>query len=106
MINRKKLAIIFLVLALAMHPLFAFAQNGNGTGEAGRQQYFTDPGAMIVDLVVARPAGLVATLGGTAFFILSLPFSALGGNMDEAWQSLAVAPAEYTFKRPLGKFED
>jgi len=61
--------------------------------------------AMTVDLVFCRPLGLVATLGGTLIFVVSSPFSALGGNIDEAWDSLVVYPAEYTFKRQLGKFD-
>lgn len=65
-----------------------------------------DPGAMTIDVLVARPVGLVATVAGAAVFVVSLPFSALGGNSEEAWDSLVVSPAEYTFKRELGDFEE
>lgn len=65
-----------------------------------------DPGAMTIDALVARPVGLVATLAGAAVFVVSLPFSAVGGNSDEAWDRLVVSPAEYTFKRELGDFEE
>lgn len=65
-----------------------------------------DPGAMTIDALVARPVGLVATLAGTAVFVVSLPFSAIGGNSEEAWDRLVVSPAEYTFKRELGDFEE
>jgi hypothetical protein len=61
---------------------------------------------MIVDLVAARPIGLVATLGGAVVFLISWPFSALGGNTDEAWETLVAEPAVYTFQRPLGEFEE
>ena len=61
---------------------------------------------MTVDIIAARPLGLVATVGGTLVFLVSLPFSALGGNTPEAWDSLVVAPAEYTFQRPLGNFDN
>ena len=64
-----------------------------------------DPAAMTVDLVVARPAGAVATVAGAAIFLVSWPFSALGGNTDEAWDSLVRNPAGYTFRRPLGDFD-
>jgi len=40
-----------------------------------------------------------------AIFVVSVPFSALGGNSQEAWNSLVVSPADYTFKRPLGHFD-
>lgn len=65
----------------------------------------TDPGAMTMDLVLARPGGLVATVAGAAIFVVSLPFSALGGNTGEAFDSLVANPAAYTFQRPLGDFD-
>ena len=58
--------------------------------------------AMIFDLVLLRPLGLAGLVAGTACFIVSLPFSLLGGNTGEAAQKLVVAPAKYTFTRPLG----
>ncbi|WP_355661085.1 hypothetical protein [Halomonas salifodinae] len=59
-------------------------------------------GAMVVDALVARPLLAVATLGGTAVFLVSLPFSALGGNVDAAAETLIRTPAEATFRRCLG----
>lgn len=59
-------------------------------------------GAMVADALIARPLLLVATLGGTAVFLVSLPFSALGGNVGPAAEALVKAPAEATFRRCLG----
>ncbi|MFU8814280.1 MAG: hypothetical protein ACNA7W_02980 [Pseudomonadales bacterium] len=59
-------------------------------------------GAMTADLLVARPLGIVATTLGTAFFVVSLPFSAAGGNVDQAAQALVIGPARETFVRCLG----
>ena len=64
-----------------------------------------DPGLMAADAALARPVGAVATVAGFAVFLVSSPFSALGGNTQEAWDSLVAAPATYTFKRPLGHFD-
>lgn len=61
--------------------------------------------AMVVDLVLVRPLGLVATVLGTGFFVVSLPFSILGWNVDEAAVRLVAEPAEFTFLRPLGDFD-
>ncbi len=61
--------------------------------------------AMAVDLVLVRPASLVATVLGTVFFVVSLPFSILGGNVDDAGKNLVVKPAKTTFIRPLGEFD-
>ncbi|MCL4722480.1 MAG: multidrug transporter [Gammaproteobacteria bacterium] len=60
-------------------------------------------GTMFVDFIVARPLGLCATVVGAAAWVVTLPFSALGGNVDEATQTLVVKPARYTFVRPLGE---
>ena len=72
------------------------------------QEYFEteDPGggAMIFDLVVVRPVGIVATAVGIAGFVISLPFSLLGDNTDVAGQKLVKEPGAYTFTRPLGEF--
>jgi hypothetical protein len=59
-------------------------------------------GAMVADVIVARPLGLVATTIGAAAFIVSLPFSALGGNVDQAADKLVMGPARETFVRCLG----
>ncbi|MEZ5558496.1 MAG: hypothetical protein R3E86_08155 [Pseudomonadales bacterium] len=58
--------------------------------------------AMAGDLVIARPVGLVLTTLGAAAFVVSLPFSALGGNVEQAGQTLVVGPAKATFQRCLG----
>lgn len=59
-------------------------------------------GAMVLDAAVARPMLLALTLGGTAAFVASLPFTALGGNVEEAAKTLVVGPAKATFTRCMG----
>lgn len=59
-------------------------------------------GAMVGDLLVARPIGLVMTVGGTAAWIVSLPFTLMAGHAGEAAEALMVGPAESTFLRCLG----
>ena len=61
-------------------------------------------GTMAVDGAVVRPLGIGATVIGTAIWIVTLPFSALGGNAGDAAQALIVRPARFTFQRPLGEF--
>ncbi|MFO8084141.1 MAG: hypothetical protein R6U27_07480 [Desulfobacterales bacterium] len=60
--------------------------------------------SMVFDLALVRLAGLVGIVVGTAAFVVSLPFSAPGGNAQEAYERLMADPARYTFKRPLGDF--
>ena len=57
---------------------------------------------MVADAVVARPFGLVATIGGSALFVVTLPFTAAGGNVKQAADTLVVGPARETFVRCLG----
>jgi hypothetical protein len=61
-------------------------------------------GKMTGDALVARPLGLAATIIGGAIFVVSLPFSALGGNTEPAFNYLLADPFAFTFKRPLGEF--
>ena len=58
--------------------------------------------AMVGDLIIARPAGLLITAVGATAFVVSLPFSAVGGNVGEAANQLVVGPAKATFVRCLG----
>jgi len=60
-------------------------------------------GTMMADTFLIRPFMLVSTIVGAATFIVTLPFSALGGNVGEAGKTLVVDPARYTFVRPLGE---
>ena len=59
-------------------------------------------GAMTLDLVVARPIGLVMFGLGSVTYVATLPFSLLGGNAGDAGKALVVGPAEAVFVRCLG----
>ncbi|GAA3583745.1 MULTISPECIES: hypothetical protein [Marinobacter] len=58
--------------------------------------------AMTVDALVARPVLLATTVVGAAVYVVSLPFSLLGGNASEAGEVLVLGPAKATFVRCLG----
>jgi len=58
--------------------------------------------AMVGDLLVARPIGVVMTAGGVAAWVLSLPFTLLAGHAGEAAETLMLGPAAATFMRCLG----
>lgn len=57
---------------------------------------------MAADLIVGRPVLLATTVLGTAIWLVALPFSALGGNVEESAEALVVGPAKATFVRCLG----
>lgn len=101
-----KTFIFFLfALTLVMSPLPVLSATIDEV-QRNRTENPPDPGAIIVDLIAVRPLGILATIAGSAVFIVSVPFAALGGNTEDVWQSLVVDPAEFTFKRPLGVFEE
>jgi len=58
--------------------------------------------AMVGDLLVARPIGLVMVVGGAAAWFVSLPFTLLSGHASEAAGTLIGGPVETTFMRCLG----
>ena len=58
--------------------------------------------AMIGDLLIARPLLVVATVIGAGVFVVSLPFTAMGGGVGDAGQALVVDPAKAAFVRCLG----
>ena len=61
-------------------------------------------GTMAADAFMVRPFMLVSSIVGTAAFVVTLPFSLLGGNVGEAGKTLFVEPWAYTLVRPLGRF--
>lgn len=85
------------VAGLVMAPVRAEENYDNGPAPSAE--------AMAVDLVLIRPASLVATAVGTVFFVVALPFSIMGGNTDDAARNLVLKPAKTTFVRPLGEFD-
>ncbi len=63
-----------------------------------------EPVEMMADGVLARPLGLVSTIIGSAFFVVTLPFTVPSNSVGAAKQQLIDYPAWFTFKRPLGEF--
>ncbi len=58
--------------------------------------------AMTGDFLIVRPVMLATTVVGTALWLVSSPFSLMGGNFKEAGETLALDPAKATFSRCLG----
>lgn len=58
--------------------------------------------AMLIDLVFLRPFGFIATVVGSAVFVVSLPFTVPTKSVDSAARKLVQDPVNYTFVRPFG----
>lgn len=97
--KRAKRPVVASVLAsalmlTAMAPLPAIA----GTTSQDR------PGeiAMIADSLIARPVLFASTVVGAGLWLITSPFSLLGGNIGEAGEVLVLNPGKSTFIRCLG----
>lgn len=88
-------AVIAMAAVLASAPASA-ARNEYGTTHGPRWE------DQVLDAVIARPFGLVATGAGAVVWGVSLPFSLLGGNAGEAADALVGGPGRETFVRCLG----
>ena len=60
--------------------------------------------AMVIDVPI-RIISLGLAMVGTAFFIVALPFALSSGSTGDAWDALVAEPFQFTFTRPLGKFD-
>ena len=89
---RNRSCSVLLGIALLL-PVGAFAEKVDENPGAGR---------MTADLLVARPIGIVAFGLGTVGYVLTLPFSLLGGNAADAGEQMVVNPAREAFVRCLG----
>ncbi|NOX49388.1 MAG: hypothetical protein GXP16_02480 [Gammaproteobacteria bacterium] len=93
MLLKRKLLASVAVCCMLLGSVPVFAADADATPGAG---------AMVADALVARPLGLVVTTLGAVAFVVSLPFSALGGNVKEAADTLVIGPGKETFVRCLG----
>jgi len=100
--TRRKLLMVGIFLFMIIST--AYAERDSSYSHSNRE-ILSSGEKMVLDAVVLRPVGLVTTVAGSAVYVVSLPFSLLGGNEAEVRESLVYEPARYTFKRPLGDIE-
>ena len=80
--------------------MLAFSFGGVNTSRA----YGDNSLEVVGDLTVVRPGCFAATLVGSVFFVVALPFAAMSGSVHDTADTLVIHPAEATFTRPLGDF--
>lgn len=88
------------VVVLALTLLFAEEVNANPAGSG------KDAPAIIADVFICRPLGLMALTGGSALYVLTLPFTVPAKGKEAAKRTLVLFPYHYTFTRQLGEFHD
>ncbi|HWH49492.1 MAG TPA: hypothetical protein VN664_16970 [Burkholderiales bacterium] len=86
----------------------AFTAAIAGQSMAANEQLPKDraSGDMFLDVVGARPLGLIAIVAGSAAFVVALPFTIFSGSVGSSADELVKRPIDYTFKRPLGQLEE
>lgn len=95
----RSIAVVFAMFAglLAM-PAQAQNVSGDPLYTANAPKAF----AMVGDLLIARPLLIGATVIGAGLFVVSLPFTAMGGGIGNAGYALVVEPGKEAFVRCLG----
>jgi hypothetical protein len=75
---------------------------GLGTATSGVAGENSGPMEAAADALVVRPACLVATVVGSAVFVVALPAALISKSVKKTADTLVVKPANATFTRPLG----
>jgi len=94
----KKRSLVLIVLPFFLLTLTATPAFTQDERDSAEMLY------IIADFAIARPAGLVVTAFGAAFFLVSLPVSAPLQEHEKMLRVFIIEPAEFTFLRPLGEF--
>ncbi len=87
----RNIAFSLVVFLFLLNTSPAFAETG-------------EPFLVVGDLLIARPAGLAATIIGGAVFLVSLPFALTSNSVKQTGETLVSEPFAFTFTRPLGDF--
>src|SRR5262245_33693567 len=97
--SMRAVVVFTLVVALIGTAVLASAQTSYPTMEPPAEP---PAEAIVADVLLLRPAGLVATIFGTIIFVISLPVSLPTGSASIVAEKMVIAPGKYTFVRPLG----
>ncbi len=93
----KKFFLLLLAGSLIMGSLCS-------TGWAADKLRKDDPviqGWSLVDLLVARPLGIAAGIGGSAVFVVTLPFTLPSGSVGDAADMFIAQPFQFSFLREV-----
>lgn len=99
---RSTAAALALTTGLLALPAHADVAQQNSSGDPLYTANAPKAFSMMGDLLIARPFLIAATVVGAVAFVVSLPFTAAGGNIGEAGHALVVEPGEAAFVRCLG----
>jgi hypothetical protein len=95
--NFSKIFLLLLTVSLVIGSLYS-------PGWAADKLRRDDPvtqGWSLVDLLVARPLGIAAGIGGSAVFVVTLPFTLPSGSVGDAANMFVVQPFQFSFLREV-----
>ena len=98
----KKLIACFATIAIILSLInisIALAETNNTSNRPQKPPSAQD---MAVDAAIGRPTAALVTTLGLAGYILTLPFSASGGNRKEVEERFVTEPSQNLFGRCLG----
>jgi hypothetical protein len=78
--------------------------NGRASDSSDKSGDNDKSAAIVADVALARPGCLIATVFGSAVFVIALPFAVISKSVHKTAHALVVCPAQATFTRPLGDF--
>jgi hypothetical protein len=93
----KKISLLLLTLSLVMGGLYSPVWAGDNF----RKDDPVAHGWSAVDLLVARPLGIVAGIVGTTIFVVALPFTIPSGNVGNAADMFIAQPFQFSFTRKI-----
>jgi hypothetical protein len=67
--------------------------------EGWAQQTYSNDELNIIDLLIARPLGILAAAGGTVIFVASLPFTLPTRSVGDSFNLFVVNPWKFSFVR-------
>lgn len=95
-----------LAMSLAVSMVASTALSGMARADQMSDDIFDESrpkgGSMLMDALIARPLLAGATVVGAGFFLVSMPFSLVGGTVGHTWDRMVVTPGEQAFIRCLG----
>jgi hypothetical protein len=92
----KKSIFLFLIISI-----FIGGMNINGWAQEIRGQEMKVSGDLLntLDILIARPAGIVAAAVGTCLFVVGLPFTLPTRSAKESFDLFVVKPWTFSFVR-------
>ncbi|NLY12352.1 MAG: multidrug transporter [Gammaproteobacteria bacterium] len=95
-----------LVLSMSLMSVTVSAANTNSSGNPVYEVEAPHAYAIVADVVIARPLLIAATVIGAGLFVVTLPFTAMGGGIGRTGHALVVEPGKAAFVRCLGCTKD